>query len=122
MKKLRLNPEDLTVETFAPVQSMAGGGTVRGHGDSVAVCDPEEPDSINVCATDPSICGSGGCGTAGATCGGTCGSTCGTTCGCGTTLFSPSGQNTCDGYNTCAGYTCEEIYGAGCAGPQLPGC
>jgi hypothetical protein len=116
MRKLRLNPEELVVESFALVQTPAATGTVRGH-DTNGACEPQEPDSINVCTNDPAVCGTGtGTGT---------GTTTGTTTGTGTnppvTFGSPSGANTCAGYNTCGGWTCEEIYG--CApGPQVPGC
>ncbi|HEU0052708.1 MAG TPA: hypothetical protein VFQ39_06010 [Longimicrobium sp.] len=88
MRKLRLDPEALKVESFA-----AGGGdgrgTVRGNNvtwDSCDPCYPIEPeDSINVCPPAP---------TQGSTCQGTCGGTCQATCSCGC-------------WNTRAGWTCD---------------
>lgn len=89
MRKLRLQIEELKVETFD-----AGGGqergTVRGrlYSDWFNPCDPEPvDDSINYCGTAPATCGAGF----------TCDYTCGNTCSCGCTGTCPA-RWTCDPY------------------------
>ena len=76
MRKLKLDPEALCVETFTPADTGQGSGTVRGHATWDTCIDaPCEPDlSIDPCGPAP---------TAAATCGPTCGYTCGYTCSCG---------------------------------------
>lgn len=88
MPKLRLDPEQITVESFRPETGAADGGTVAGHqGRETFTCPPP-----TAATCDPAVCGggtgncSGNCGTwdptcAGTTCNGnvTCGS-CQITC------------------------------------------
>jgi hypothetical protein len=77
MEKLRLDLDDLRIESFEAGES-AGRGTVRGRGYSeYRPCETEPyDDSINYCSPAP---------TAAATCAYTCGNSCGGTCGCGVT-------------------------------------
>lgn len=78
MDKLKLNLDDLVVETFAPAVRSSQTGTVHAHGSGPFT---DECDSCGV----ETGCG-GGCGTGPSDCG---------SCGC------PS--NTCYGYWTCDG-------------------
>ncbi len=97
MHKLKLNLEDLSVESFATTpEARHEGGTVFGQ-----QC---------TCYTQ---CTCPGCPTCDASCNGTCGGTCGGTC-------DASCNGTCDGscdyscgdtcYETC-GYTCQTCGG-----------
>jgi hypothetical protein len=93
MKKLKLDLEDLSVESFATTPESRGeGGTVFGQ-----QC---------TCYTQ---CTCPGCPTCDASCNGTCGGTCGGTC-------EASCNGTCD-------FTCDYSCGAGCdPNSCLPGC
>jgi hypothetical protein len=86
MRKLRLQIEELKVETF---EAGGGGGqsTVRGRqaSDLLDPCDPVPvEDSINYCSPPPTAAFS-------------CGYTCGNTCSCGCTYTQPP-RWTCDLY------------------------
>jgi len=85
MRKLKLNTDDLRVESFAPAETADGHGTVRAHGTwDTCIDTPCEPDySIDPCAPPPTYAYS---------CGYTCGSTC--SCGCNYTRVGW----TCDPY------------------------
>ncbi|HEV2736456.1 MAG TPA: hypothetical protein VGV85_16540 [Longimicrobiaceae bacterium] len=94
MKKLKLDLEDLTVESFATTPESRGeGGTVFGQ---------------NHC-TCYTQCTCPGCPTCDASCNGTCGGTCDASCNgtCGGTCDFSCGD-TC--YETC-GYTCQTCGG-----------
>lgn len=52
MKKLRLNPEDLTVESFPTATAADERGTVRGH-----AATPECTKSCTNCTFDDTLCG-----------------------------------------------------------------
>ncbi|HEU0300010.1 MAG TPA: hypothetical protein VFR37_11160 [Longimicrobium sp.] len=85
MKKLKLQIDDLAVETFQTAGAQGDEGTVVGHATqgNKHTCDPQ----VGTCF--------------GYTCYETCGDTCADTC-----------QYTCDPLvGTCFGYTCA---GAGC--------
>jgi hypothetical protein len=81
MKKIKLNLEDLQVQSFDPTPYGGFGarGTVHGRGDSVmATCSCAD---VNTCAqgcTDGEDCGT--TGGSGATCDSTCPETCAQTC------------------------------------------
>jgi len=81
MKKLRLEIDDLKVETFAAGKAPRRLGTVHGAGNS-AGCN-----SFRICA--PTVVGSEPNATCDLGCTGTCGNTYGECCGA-------SGQFTCD--------------------------
>ena len=85
MRKLRLELDALTVETFAPADGAGARGTVHGHvslywedclpsetcGDAGWPCGPSEQSCNGTCyehSCQPGGCGSGGCASAG--CGG----------------------------------------------------
>lgn len=96
MRKLRLDPDALTVDTFATAPEDALRGTVRGH-ESERICGP-----IDEKETQPATCL--GCGTGATACGGaTCVWTCGASCGC-----QVSGGATC-GLTYCVD-TCDVCY------------
>ncbi len=89
MKKLKLDLDDLKVESFetTPADSRRGGGTLFGY--------TAAPSDCNTCE----LAG----GLTNQTCGNTCAHTCfGITCG------NTCAGNTCDD-NTCAGNTCHII-------------
>ncbi len=92
MRKLKLDVEDLSVESFATTPEARGeGGTVFGQ---------------NHC-TCYTQCTCPGCPTCDASCNGTCGGTCGATCdaSCNATCFNcGTGWTACD--RTCD-YSCE---------------
>ncbi|MBV9109420.1 MAG: hypothetical protein JO306_08450 [Gemmatimonadetes bacterium] len=95
MKKLKLEIEELQVETFG-TGSGEGRGTVRGRG-YTDLCGTEPfDDSINYCGSAATACGQFSCAY-------TCGNTC--SCGCGGTGW---GQYTCNGPN------------GGCTEPDIP--
>jgi hypothetical protein len=56
MKKLQLNLDDLTVETFvASDQDMAGRGTVRGNAEYTVYCNTDVPEcNTSLCGTQNS--------------------------------------------------------------------
>jgi hypothetical protein len=80
MNKLRLELDDLRVDTFSTTSHGHGaGGTVRGHGDSdFEVCEPESMNCTNACNTVPPQCQASGGGTCDYTCGYSCQATCAT--------------------------------------------
>ena len=91
MKKLKLDLDDLKVESFETTPEVSNSrGTVVGYGfNTFGRCETFdlltcfEPCETNTCGhtcanTCANTCGS----TCGNTCGATCGSTCGSTCGC----------------------------------------
>jgi hypothetical protein len=92
VRKLKLDVEDLSVESFATTPEARGeGGTVFGQ---------------NHC-TCYTQCTCPGCPTCDASCNGTCGGTCGATCdaSCNATCFNcGTGWTACD--RTCD-YSCE---------------
>ena len=93
MKKLRLELDELRVDTFATTSKAdRDKGTVRGHNSWNGQCEtlPYE-DSIDLCPPPY---------TAAATCVNSCYGTCGNTC-------AASCQGSC--YNTCPGVTCPYI-------------
>ena len=97
MKKLKLDLEDLSVESFATTpEPRAEGGTVFGQ-----QCTCYTQCTCPGCPTCDASCN----GTCGGTCGGTCDASCNGTCG-GTCDFSCG--DTC--YETC-GYTCQTCGG-----------
>lgn len=80
MSKLRLDPEDLRVQSFAVGPATAGQGTVRAHACSVAV--PQDPYPRDGGGGE----GGGGGGatsleTCAATCDASCWGSCAATCG-----------------------------------------
>lgn len=90
MNKLKLNLEDLAVETFATTpEAQQGSGTVFGQ---------------NHC-TCHTQCTCPGCPTCDASCNGTCGATCDVSCN-GTCYATCAGGNTCADtcYYSCNGY------------------
>jgi hypothetical protein len=94
MRKLRLDPESLRVESFEAVTAGGGQmGTVNGH----IRKPPAEPNTIEPCYVNTSTCGN--------SCYGTCYATCGSTCA-----------------NTCDDYTCLQSCGPilGCVPPAEP--
>jgi len=88
MNKLRLQLEDLVIDSFSTTPAHREKGTVYGEQ-----------------CTCPTACTCPGCPTCDASCGGTYGASCNGTCdascggGCGTFDY------TCDG--TCGGYSCD---------------
>jgi hypothetical protein len=81
MRKLRLEIDELKVETFDAGGSDTGG-TVRAHEDTNygGPCLDPFDDSINYCGTGQTYCG---------TCGGsTCAGTCDYSCGCYSLAYS----------------------------------
>ncbi|HWK88556.1 MAG TPA: hypothetical protein VNP72_01125 [Longimicrobium sp.] len=108
MKKLRLDQDDLRVESFTTVNDGAAArGTVFGRA-TWATCEGMETCyPYNTCAGTG--CGSGyascGCGWSEATCS-HIHSTCQQTCNCGLTYTCATGQATdCPGMTECAPYT-----------------
>jgi hypothetical protein len=88
MKKLKLEIEELRVESFE-AGSADGRGTIAGRNWTAESCDPCEPfpvddGTVNYCQSQApeNTCGATYCGTCGATC----------SCGC---------------WNTRAGWTCD---------------
>ena len=82
MRKLKLDLDDLSVESFATTpESRGDGGTVFGQG-----C---------TCYTQ---CTCPGCPTCDASCNGTCDASCNGTCG----------ETEVSCLNTCGGFTCDE--------------
>jgi hypothetical protein len=80
MRKLRLEIEDLKVESFDAGAAEARKGTVRGR---ISIhCDPSSPDTCDGGQTcDGGLSCAGGCGASGVnTCGYSCGGTCDYTC------------------------------------------
>jgi len=49
MRKIRLNPEELTVEAFPTSDIEAGQGTVQGHDAQVGTFDPNSISGWNMC-------------------------------------------------------------------------
>ncbi|HEX6370114.1 MAG TPA: hypothetical protein VF006_14430 [Longimicrobium sp.] len=85
MKKLKLQIEDLAIESFATAAQAGDEGTVVGHATqgNKYTCDPRVGTCFGYTCID-------------ATCDKTCGDTCGDTC-----------DFTCDpAVGTCFGYTC----------------
>ena len=99
MKKLKLDLDELSVESFATTPERGReGGTVFGQNHCTCYTQCTCPG----CPTCDASCN----GTCGGTCAGTCDASCNGTCGC------PSGDYTCD-------YTC----GPDCdPNSCLPGC
>ncbi|MCG8454976.1 MAG: pinensin family lanthipeptide [Holophagales bacterium] len=88
MKKLKLDLDDLKVESFetTPETGEEAKGTVYGYiTQDLTICDGcNDPTNQNTCAsTCGSTCGNTCGSTCGTTCASTCGNTCGATCGCG---------------------------------------
>lgn len=93
--KMKLNLDELDVESFDPMPAEEGNapGTLRGYlgTQEPFTCDScEEETCGGTCTCDPSCGGTCTCGTS---CGGTC-NTCGSTCG-GLTCDSTDPCNTC---------------------------
>jgi hypothetical protein len=100
MKKLSLNVEELSVQSFETQDAPVQRGTVQGRGLT---------DSPDECETDLVSCGGScwntNCGEWTCHIGCTQGATCGNTCGCGTVRItceftSPNPEGTCCG-QTC---------------------
>jgi hypothetical protein len=89
MKKIRLDPETLAVQSFATMGLPRGRGTVRGAENEVAAPTAEYGD----CRQTNYNCESGNCAPSGINCGGT-----GPDC-----ILQPwtQGQNTCPGMLGC---------------------
>ena len=106
MKKLKLNLDDLKVESFqvTPEDEAAGEGTVEGY---CYDCETFFGPSCRVCPTDVctnnTLCGQNTCA---ATCPNTCPNTCANTC-------PNTCAHTCAG-NTCVGPTCFDTCGRTC--------
>lgn len=140
-KKLRLNLDDLTVDSFAAVPMFGANarGTVHGYQSDLdtncaaGVCNTANPCQTGECGTNYTECwGSCGSYTAGLctyseTCGTTCSGACITnqdTCECNTNEATCYGQATCAGGGstcdaTCAstcGYTCDSTCVGGSTG------
>lgn len=96
MKKMKLDLEELSVETFDTLPGSSGkaGGTVRAY------LNTEE---IISCISFCEACTGDTCDTCAASCGGTC-NTC-STCG-GSTCEGTCGENTCNGCGTNPWETC----------------
>ena len=114
MRKLRLDVEQLTVETFEVTRAAERErGTVRGHlTNNVITCDNTDCNQntcLDTCATCPNTCWY--------SCGDTCPGTCPNTCAqsCNGTCYDPSCVNCNDTWND---PTCE----ASCDGTCPPQC
>ncbi len=95
MKKLKLNLEDLKVESFETVSRKNKKGTINGN----APTWPNDPTCAEECITaftDP-------CDTQYNTCDESCGVSCPATCA--GSCVGPTCKNTCQ--NTCQGVTCD---------------
>lgn len=90
MNKLKLNLDELSVESFDTMKSEKTRGTVVG----------EQCTCYTYCDTCP------GCPTCDASCNGTCDASCNGTCYEATCVDCGSGDYTCDGYCTVNDYTC----------------
>jgi len=109
MKKLKLQLDELQVESFQTARGHATRGTVQGNAPPTSMC----TDYID-CTWDF------GCETQVASCNGSCGNTCDATCGsCNGTCYG-SCYGSCDA--TC--FSCEySCYESGCAcSVQWSGC
>jgi hypothetical protein len=96
MRKLKLDLEDLAVESFATTSESRGeGGTVFGQNHCTCYTQCTCPG----CPTCDATCNGSCVNTCAASCNGTCGGTCGASC-----------NGTCDG--NCGGYS----YDTGCSG------
>jgi hypothetical protein len=76
MRKIRLNPEDLHIDSFSTLAPEEERGTVLGH-----YRVPPAESGMDPCVVYTNTCGASCYGTCGATCGATCYNTCGNTCG-----------------------------------------
>ncbi|HEU0052026.1 MAG TPA: hypothetical protein VFQ39_02570 [Longimicrobium sp.] len=120
MKKLRLDMEDLRVESF----QTAGGaglsrGTVRGHA-TLRHC------TEFVDCTIDFGCGTVGCGTGAASCNGTCDASCNGSCASCVATCGASCNGTCDATCASCGYSCYDtdccvsIQASACGGVICP--
>ena len=100
MNKLRLQLDDITVESFTTQENVARRGTVAANATTgnQFICDCPTNGYENTCRT--------------CSCEGTCGASCDATCaGCpnpsagGTCDYTACGDDTCGG--TCEGYSCQ---------------
>jgi len=101
MKKLKLNLDEIKVESFQTVQALINKGTVLGNDEWTVTC---PPDTEAGCATEAATCPNTCVNTCAATCPNTCIATCVASC-----------NGTCDGTCGCTPSwdgTCE----AGCTG------
>jgi hypothetical protein len=98
MRKLKLDLEDLSVESFATTPESRGeGGTVFGQNHCTCYTQCTCPG----CPTCDATCNGSCVNTCASSCNGTCGNTCGDTCGGYTCDCWPSNDTGCSGQLNC---------------------
>jgi len=106
--KLKLNLEQLAVDTFDTTTTEKSKGTVFGE-QCTCYTNCTCPGCPTCYASCNGTCDASCNGTCGASCAGTCGASCGATCGYSCDAWCTQYDATCNGYGTCGVYPCKIV-------------